>query len=433
MLFRKAIIAGMLGAAALLPTRNAAATDLKLSLGAAGEYDSNIFHRENKIRDDFVVIGIPQIELLDTEGKFTYDVGYLFPYQHSIETNALRDFSHIANASADYHLSDQTQFSFSNRFSYLDSLNNNFDSSTPNVADNQKRQRVLRNDASLGAVYLISPRLWSQSSFEQEVFSSSQNDRSDNQTYSLSSGLDYLVSERQRAGGGLSFSYLNFQNATENVSFFGIPATQDIPASESIFVGPYLQWSYQIDEQSRFRISGGPNYVKSKQDEIDIRSVNNVPSVPPILVQSSSSDSRVAFLGSFLLDRRWSPTMISALQYQRRQDTASGVSGSAILDAVGLTHSWNFAETWSLGLRGDWTQRKGATNLDQGGLDQLDTQRWGAGTVLSKQITRNFAGSLRYQYAKQSSAGNSPGSSTDFDDHIVTLGFNYSLDPIKVW
>jgi hypothetical protein len=430
-LFRKAIIAGMLGAAALLPTRNAAATDLKLSLGAAGEYDSNIFHRETQILDDFVVIGIPQLELLDTEGKLTYDVGYVFPYQHSIETNALRDFSHIANLSADYHLSDQTQFSFSNRFSYLNSLNNSFDSSTPNIADNQKRQQVLRNDASLGAVYLISPRLSSESSFDQGVFSSSQEDRSDNQTYSLATGLDYLVSERQRAGGGLSFSYLNFQNATENVSFFGIPATQDIPASESIFVGPYLQWSYQIDEQSRFRISGGPNYVKSKQEKIVVRLLAD----PSIVLdtQSSASDSRVAFLGSFLLDRRWSPTMISALQYQRRQDTASGVSGSAILDAVALTHSWNFAETWTLGLRGDWTQRKGATNLDQGGLDQLDTQRWGAGTVLSKQITRNFAGSLRYQYAKQNSASNSAGSSTDFDDHIVTLGFNYSLDPIKVW
>ena len=58
---------------------------------------------------------------------------------------------------------------------------------------------------------------------------------------------------------------------------------------------------------------------------------------------------------------------------------------------------------------------------------------WGAGALLVKQITRNFSGSLRYQYAQQNSAGNSVGSRTDFDSHVVTLGFNYSLDPIKVW
>ena len=52
--------------------------------------------------------------------------------------------------------------------------------------------------------------------------------------------------------------------------------------------------------------------------------------------------------------------------------------------------------------------------------------------MVVKQITRNFSGSLRYQYGKQSSQGNSAGSTTDFDAHIVTLGFNYTLDPM-VW
>src|SRR5262245_22729708 len=193
---------GMAGAAALLPT-GAGATDLKLSLGAAGEYDSNIFHRETQIKDDFVVLGIPQVDFIDTEGKFTYDVGYTFPYQHSIKTDALRDFSHVANLAADYHMSDQMQFGFSNQFSYLNALNNTFDS-TPNLQESGHRH-VLRNDASFDATYLISPRLTSTTQIDQLVFSTDQSDRSDNQTYSLSSGLDYLITERQRAGGGLSF------------------------------------------------------------------------------------------------------------------------------------------------------------------------------------------------------------------------------------
>ena len=445
MSIRKVMMMGMVGAAALLPLREAGATDLKLSLGAAGEYDSNIFHREHNIKDDFVVMGIPQLELLDTEGKLTYDAGYSFPYQHSIKTNALRDFNHVARLSTDYHMSDATQFSFTNYFSYLNALSNTFDQ-TPNIADNEERHRITRNDATLGAVHLFSPRLQSETTFEQEVFSTTQDDRSDNQTYSVATSLSYFLSERQRAGGGVSFSYLNFDEAEETVGGFPVPATQNIPKSESIFVGPFLEWRYRIDAQSQLRISGGPNYVHDRQAAIVVRSAGSFPTGCVVGVdclinpgdtlpggQESGTDSRWAFLGGFSVDRQWSPTMESAFTFQRRQDTASGVSGSAILDAVALTHSWILAETWTLGLRGDWTSRKGATNLDREGVDDLDTQRWGAGAVLNKQITRNFSGSLRYQYSKQSSQGNSAGSTTDFDAHIVTLGFNYSLDPIKVW
>src|SRR5215471_19480252 len=162
----------MVAAAALLPM-GAGATDLKLSLGAAGEYDSNIFHRESDIKGDYVVMAFPQVDFLDTEGKFTYDVSYLFPYQHSIDTDALRNFSHIANVSADYHMSDQTQFSFSNYFSYLNAVNNSFDN-TPNLQESGNN-RVLRNDANFGVTYLVSPRLSSQTTIDQEVFSTNQN------------------------------------------------------------------------------------------------------------------------------------------------------------------------------------------------------------------------------------------------------------------
>ena len=174
MSIRKAMITGMVGSVALLALADAGATDLKFSLGAAGEYDSNIYHRETKVRDDyFVVIGIPYIGLADSEGKFTYEGGYSFPYQHSIETNALRGFNHVGRLAADYHMSDQTQFSFSNNFRYEQSLSNNFDQ-TPGVANNQHDQQVLTNDATFGIDYLVSPRLRSQTEIEQEVYSTTQ-------------------------------------------------------------------------------------------------------------------------------------------------------------------------------------------------------------------------------------------------------------------
>ena len=95
-------------------------------------------------------------------------------------------------------------------------------------------------------------------------------------------------------------------------------------------------------------------------------------------------------------------------------------------------NTWEFHSNWTLALRGDWTQRKSATSVEIG-QDDLDTQRWGAGAMLAYRITRNLTGSVRYQYGKQRSKGNTAGRFSDFEGHVASLGFNYALDPIEVW
>jgi hypothetical protein len=395
-------------AVALLGAAPAGATDLRLSLGVQGEYDSNVFHRETQVEDDFVLFASPRIQLLETEGKFTYDFGYEFPYQHSVKTNALNNLNHIVRTGADYHLSDRTQFSFSDRFSYLEALSDNFDE-TPTIGDNERNQQVFRNRATFGVVHRFTPRISNSTNFEQEIHHTTQEDRSDNRTYSLGTSLNYMLTERQTLGGGLNGTYQDFDESGDD------------PESHSFFVGPRVSWSYQIDEQSVFRIGAGPSYVYSKR-EAD----------PALGFASDDSDSRIAVFGDVSIDRRWTPTMASGLSYERRQDTASGVAGSAILDAVALTHTWAITERWSVAARGDWTQRKSATDVETGN-DELDTQRWGAGAVAAYRITRNLTGSVRYQYGKQRSQGGTAGRFSDFEAHIATLGLNYALDPIEVW
>jgi hypothetical protein len=415
------------------------ATDLRLALGAQGEYDSNVYRRETKIRDDFVILGIPSLQLLETEGKFTYEAGYEFPYQHSIKTNALNNFNHLARVGADYHMNDRTQFSFSNRFSYVEALADNDNNDTPTIADNNTDQEVMRNRATFRSDHRFTPRLANNTTFTQELYYNTQDNRQDNQSYGLSTGLHYDLTERQTLGGGIQSSYQNFQDAYNLVGIplvsptcnaFGFASNsvqrEEIPESQAVFVGPYAAWSYRIDEQSQLHVSGGPTYVYNTQDAF-IEVVNNT-----CTRQGSDSDSRIAFFGEFSLDRRWSPTMISGFSYRRHQDAASGVSGSAILDAVSLTHTWTFAERWTLGMRGDWTQRKSATSIEIGD-DDLDTQRWGAGASLGYRITRNLSGSVRYQYSKQRSQSDTAGRFSDFDGHVASLGFNYALDPIEVW
>jgi opacity protein-like surface antigen len=383
----------------------AGAADLRLSLGAAGEYDSNVYRREDKIRDDFLIVATPGLQLLETEGKLTYDVGYEFPYQRSIQTDAIRGFNQTARIGADYHMNDRTQFSFSNRFSYQQSLSTEFDD-TPQIQSTDEEEHIFRNNVSLGARHQLTPRLGSNLRFDQQLFYTDQSDRSDNQSYTLTGNLEHMLTERQTLSGGLQGTYQHFKESGND------------PQSDSYFVGPFVGWSYRIDEQSRFHITAGPSWVHSKSDSFG--------------ADPSEEDDRIAVFGNAEIDRRWSPTMISALGYERRQDTASGVSGSAILDAVDLTHTWNFADRWTLSGRAAWTQRKSATDVEQGN-DELNTQRWGASSALSYAITRNLSSSLRYQYTKQDSKGGTAGSTSDFDAHTVTLGIQYSLDPIEVW
>jgi predicted porin len=406
-------------AVALFGPGTAWAADLRLSLGAEGEWDSNVFRRDTDVESDFVILGIPRIQLLETEGKLTYETSYQFPYQRSIRTDALRSFNHLARISADYHLSDRAEFSFSNRLSYVETLTQDFDD-TPNISDDGVAKHVFRNRATLGAEYHFTPRLSSDTAFSQELYYTSQDGRADNQSYSLASGLRHLLTERQTLGGGIQASFQHFNEAEQSAC--GTILTQ--PETRTIFVGPYLGWSYQIDEQSEFRATAGPTYVRSEEDAgIDPNTC---------LPQGSQSDNRIAVFGEVSLNRRWSPTMLSGLSYQRRQDTASGVSGSAILDAVALTHSWQLTERWTLAGRADWTRRESATGVERG-IENIDTQRWGAGAVVSYRITRNLTSSLRYQYTKQTSQAETAGRFSDFQAHVVTLGVDYSLDPFEVW
>jgi len=399
-------------AIALLWSAPAWAADVRLALGAIGSYDSNIFHRKNNVKDDFIITATPSITLLESEGKFTYDVGYTFPYQHSIKTNALNDFNHLARLGLDYHLSDRTQLAFTNRFSYQEALASDFDNQQ-SIGDNGRNQQILRNRAEATMTYRFTPRLSNETTLGQEVFSTTQKDRSDNQSYSVLSSLDYMLTERQSLGGGLQTSYQHFAESDDDAE------------TQSYFVGPFLSWTYRIDEQSQLQIAAGPTYIHSKRERF-------TPS-GSLTTFPSDSDDRVAGFGSFSIDRRWSPTMVSGLSYQRRQDTASGIGGSTVLDAVGLTHTWNLAERWTLALRGDWTKRKSATNLQVSTEGKVDTQRWGAGSVLSYRITRNLTGSVRYQYNDQNSNGATAGQFSDYKGHIVSLGVQYALDPIEVW
>jgi opacity protein-like surface antigen len=403
--------------------------DLQLSLVTSMEYDSNVRRRERDIKDDFVFRAAPRLDLIEDEGKFTYNLWYTFPYQKSIKEDVLDDFNHIANARADYHLSDATQFSFRNRFSYLETLTNRVDDDVvndpnlaPQISDNEEKERVLRNRLDLGMEHMFSPRLSSNYNFDFDLYDTTQDNRSNNRQYSLRGGAQYALTRRHQLGGGVAVSYQDFDETDAK------SCAQFNAASESIFVGPFLSWVFSYDETTSLEAALGPSYVYSNRDGTSCLDANGVPDPQP-----GDSDHDITFFGTAALNKRWTPTLDSTVSYRRRQDTASGLGGSAVLDAVALLNSWQITELWSFNIRADWTKRKAATGLQTNFQNDLNTERWSAGSVLSRRLTRNLTASARYRYTKQSSKGGTRGRFSDFDAHLVTLGVQYSLDPFEVW
>lgn len=187
---------------------------------------------------------------------------------------------------------------------------------------------------------------------------------------------------------------------------------------------------------------------------------------------ASLSSTSWTIFAQAALTKRWTPNLISTASYTRRDSTASGIAGSAVLDFVSLQTDWRISELWDAGLRADWTRRQstgpvdqlvlvvddGATNgvivssapLSPGGLfpeglaynasystrrvtQSIDTNRWGFQARIRRRITRNLSTGLRYTFNRQSSASGTAGSRSDFNDHIVTLNVQYDFDRWNLW
>ena len=185
-------------------------------------------------------------------------------------------------------------------------------------------------------------------------------------------------------------------------------------------------------------------------DEIDISS-------------SDTSDTQWTFFGQASLTRRWTPHWTSTLSYTRRQSNASGIAGSAILDAVTLMNQLRLAERWWLDFRADFTLRQSTSETTQlllrvvegesidtasgtfnlavttGELFQrevnklLDTKRWGTTIRLRYRVNKNLWLSLRHIYTQQDSKSASAGNATDFTNQLLTFGVQYDFDRIHLW
>jgi len=204
--------------------------------------------------------------------------------------------------------------------------------------------------------------------------------------------------------------------------------------------------------------------VRRLQQE-DIDAIDALSPIEPMFpageTPSGGSGSGWTVFGEVSITKRWSPNLRSSLSYTRRDSTASGVGGSTVLDNVGFFTHWRISPLWDTSVRGAWTNRRSSQAREQtrvvvvndfvpgsstGDLvamiteltsqtvnSSVDTDRYTAAWRLTRRITKRFNVSTRYTYVKQQSAPSSNAATSDFDDHLVTLNFQYDFDRWNMW
>jgi hypothetical protein len=491
--------------------------DVRLSLGVSTEYDNNVFRQPEDEKGDVIFRITPQVRLVEDREKLNYSLGYTLPYEIGVKYSEVRDLNHLVGGDFRYRATPQTEFFGNNGFFYVRGLygqdSNLQDPALGGVGDN--RERILSNTLLLGATHHFTPRLSGTATFNQGVYDTTQFNRANALSFggSLSSG--YQLTERHNLGGGFSYSRQSFDD------------TVNRPSSDTDYYNLFGSWHWMFDETTAFDLRAGPALIHSSQQAppstatvVAIPFVSNkdgsvsvfdsssgcpqmkgqtvlfdnagdfcdtiqpaitdptaiaflrgptnqiqVGYLAPFLPESVN-DTRITYFANIGLSKRWTPNLISSLNYVRQDDTASGIDGGATLDAVTLSSTWRITDRLDLSTRADWTLRESATNGSRvfvvpcanatlgcatniSGLpagtagagnviqvdspDSLDTQRYGAAIRLAYLLTKNTVTGLQYTYNRQSSKGDTVGNTSDFDDHLLTFTVQYNFEPIGLW
>lgn len=528
--------------------------DLTGGLGGEVEFDSNARRTPTNEQEDAIFRIAPYVELREDEGKLNYGLRYRFPWERAINVQRVDGFRHFVNARAEYSFTERTVLSFSDDFSYSDSVNSISGAQDGVGQVNTFGRPVTRNNMRLALAHNFTPRFQTTGRFSFRLFDSDLPTRANNRTFGLGLDNTYLLTARHRVGGGLAVDYQDF-DASNNGGR---------TASQTLFANVFGSWSWLIDETTTLEIAAGPTFIDTNQDAANPVSVQDgVPffqqnpndsdsplfvsdlgscqldtiagqpeqilpaselvcsgsaridrdgyrlssggegtwagdgydvnlvsdDIDAILAAGNATDlgfgpppSRPASLSStswtifaqVALSKRWTPNLLSTASYNRRDSTASGIAGSAVIDFVSLLTTWQISELWNASLRADWTQRKSTSPVDQlvfvvddtgtgtvnltsgafaaggGGIftegiaynayyntrrvDQsIDTTRWGLQGRIRRRITRNLSTALRYTFNRQRSKSGTAGNFSDFNDHLVTLNVNYDFDRWNIW
>jgi hypothetical protein len=383
-----------------------------------------------------------------------------------------------------------------------------------------QRDRVKTNDAALGVTYHFSPRTVGRVVANSSFFDSTRQDRARVWSASGTADAQYKLTLKHQLGAGAGYTHQDFGDRLDipgsqsNIyRVFGswrwaisqtltldlsvgpayLQTDQDnaergrvestfpfsvLPAATvsgfrdkngAAFSGPIGAGSLLVSSQDRCGFVGAEAVSSLCSADIIIDSNTDAATVSavkastlPITNRNPSGESDREFTGfvDLTVSQRWSPTLATALRYSRSQGDASGLGGTAIMDSVALSNTWDFAERWQLAFRGDYVRRESAFDIAQtydivtgqtipGGTIlgaartgtafnstrnvEIDTDSYGVAGRITHQLFKTTSIYVQARYSKQDSRSNSLGADSDFENFLATFGVHHVFEPIPLW
>lgn len=464
----------------------------ELQLGATGEYvyNSNFFNAANDEENaNSFQIG-PNVALVDTDGRFRYDLTYTGGYQAYVDQDGVDAWESRLRVRGTYDFTRRTSIQVSNRFRDISNLRfSEQDIELGDGALDPTRDRYFRDDLEVELRHAFTRRLegrlragYHWIDFEDNI------DRNDSQAFDVGAELDYRLATPHVVGAGVGYTYQDFDNAFSRLG------------SQGDFIESYLLWQWDITDRIQWRMQGGPAWVRSEDDPAnsvrqtqfvggDINGetnranfqscnlVNGIPvasrcdfqtaGAPPIPAadlggvqgfalttgERVGSASEVTFFGGAALTASFAEWNL-LLSYSRRQATASGDAVASSFDQmiVNLEYAppkyrWSTFAAFSFDRRESLTEGTDVDFVVANGVGgaaervlafteivQTRTLRdnYVAIAGVRNALSRNWAGTLelRYRRSEFEDRGTSrPGT----DTFLVLFRIDYAHDPIRVF
>jgi hypothetical protein len=188
----------------------------------------------------------------------------------------------------------------------------------------------------------------------------------------------------------------------------------------------------------------------------DADTVRDAPLIPLNVINSNAGASGYKFtiFAEAKLTQRWTPTLLSSLEYSRRDATASAQGSGTVQDLVSFVTAWQPTERWDLSLRGTYLRRNSPSKVSQilpgvvpwdgsapyvtlsgdalylDTSNVVDTERWSVYGRIARRVTRRTTMTLRLSYSDQQTK-RSDRNPDNFHDFMALVGVRYDFDPIR--
>ncbi len=382
--------------------------ELRLSSQGSIEYDSNIRRSSSNAEQDAVFRISQKMRISDQGSGYDYYVEYRLPYQVSLRTDELSDLNHFGAIGGKYRLGPTTFLTTRNNFAFINAASNEqIDLGGGAIRIDSRDEIISRLNGGASLSHALTRRIQGRANFLYSYFDSTDSDRREVNTVGGVVSLNYAVDAKNRVGFGVdvvrqAFADLSGANLMTAPQKFG---------SQTLTYRGFLSWVLRFDDSLSFSARGGPTYLSTTQNG------------------SSAQSDLLTFFGTASLSKRWSPRVNSSINYRRTQSDASGLGGTTILDAAGLSLGWRISQLWSSSLRFDWTQRESVSTFAQ----KVATRRWAVAARVARKLSPRLKTTLRLSFNRQISENRTAGTSSDFDSFGAILGFSYLFDPIAIW